>query len=487
MASIKKNFISNIILTMSTYIVNLLIFPIVSRALGVEMVGRVGFVVNIVNYFSLFAILGITSIGIREIAGCKGYKEKRSKVFSEILSLTAIFTSLSVVVYLILIFTVPRLHQYYPLFLVGVSNLIFTSFLIEWFYQGMEEFAYITYRSLIIKFIYAVAIILLIHNPSDYFLYYCIVSLSVVINSTINLIHARKYVRFSFKNIEIRKYLKSVVSLGAYKIMTSMYTTFNVLFLGFVCSEVIVGYYYTSTKIFYIILGIMSAFTHVMLPRMSSLLASNNISEFQSKAKSSFDVMFGISIPLAIGGLIMAPEIIGIISGHGFEGAITPMRIIMPVIILSSIAQIFVIQVLIPYKKDNVILNGAIAGAIVGIITNILLVKQFGAVGSAIALLSAEIANDIVVFRYVSKSQLLQFPTSSFFKTLMVCLPYIAICLLCKFVFDNKFASLFVAALGCGIYMVISYQFILKDTVIHDTLITQENKIKQKISNYVHF
>lgn len=482
MASLKKNFVLNTILTMSTYIVNLLIFPIVSRAIGVEMVGRIGFVVNVVNYFSLFAILGITSVGIREIAGCKEDEDKRSKVFSSILLLSIILTLLSAFIYFILVFTIPRLHQYYLLFLVGLSNLIFTSFLIEWFYQGMEEFEYITYRSLIIKIIYAVAIILFIHKPSDYFLYYCIVTLSVVVNSVVNLIYTKRYVKVSFKRIEIKKYLKSVVSLGVYKIMTSMYTTFNVLFLGFTCNEVIVGYYYTSTKIFYIILGVMSAFTNVMLPRMSSLLASHNISEFQNKAKSSFDFMFGISIPLAIGGFIMTPEIINIISGSGYEGAIKPMQIIMPVIILSSIAQIYVIQVLIPYKKDNVILFGAFAGACVGILANILFVKQYGAIGSAIALLSAEIANDIVVFRYVSRNRLLKFPYLTFFKIIITSLPYSVICLICKFVYVNNFASLFTAVLVCGFYFVISYQFILKDTVISTALIKEEKKIKQLIS-----
>jgi len=52
-----------------------------------------------------------------------------------------------------------------------------------------------------------------------------------------------------------------------------MYTTFNVIYLGMVSNDMQVGYYYTSTKIFYILMGILGAFTQVMLPRMSSLIA----------------------------------------------------------------------------------------------------------------------------------------------------------------------------------------------------------------------
>ena len=55
MPRITTNFIYNVALTLSTYLINLVLFPYVSRVLGVDMVGKVGFVNDTIGYFSLFA------------------------------------------------------------------------------------------------------------------------------------------------------------------------------------------------------------------------------------------------------------------------------------------------------------------------------------------------------------------------------------------------------------------------------------------------
>lgn len=79
--SIKKNFIYKSILTLSTYLINLMIFPYVSRVLGVEYVGLVNFVDNTVNYFLLFATMGMSILGIREIAAVKNDYQRKSRIF----------------------------------------------------------------------------------------------------------------------------------------------------------------------------------------------------------------------------------------------------------------------------------------------------------------------------------------------------------------------------------------------------------------------
>lgn len=70
--------------------------------------------------------------------------------------------------------------------------------------------------------------------------------------------------------------------LGLYAIMTSMYLTFNVMYLGLVSDNVEVGYYTTAFKLYYVILGLFSAFTNVMLPRMSALISEGEGQRFMN-------------------------------------------------------------------------------------------------------------------------------------------------------------------------------------------------------------
>ena len=57
--SLKKNFILNVLLTLSTILFPLITFPYVSRVIGPAGVGKVTFATSIISYFSMFAQLGI--------------------------------------------------------------------------------------------------------------------------------------------------------------------------------------------------------------------------------------------------------------------------------------------------------------------------------------------------------------------------------------------------------------------------------------------
>ena len=161
---------------------------------------------------------------------------------------------------------------------------------------------------------------MLVKEESDYQIYYILTVSTVLVNALINVFYSRHFIDYKPNFIELFKYAKEIVSIGVYKILTSMYTTFNVVFLGYVCSDVEVGYYATSTKLFYILLGVLTAFTSVMLPRMSALWSANNKEEFHLKLNSSFDLVFMFTLPIIIWSYMYTPQIIKLLSGDGFRG-----------------------------------------------------------------------------------------------------------------------------------------------------------------------
>ena len=467
MSRIGKNFIYNVALTLSTYLINLVLFPYVSRVLGVDMVGKVGFVNDTVTYFSLFALMGIATVGVREIAACGEDREKRSRVFSGLMSIVLLLTAAVLVVYVVAILVVNRFQADRTLFVMGAGTLVFTSLLIEWLYQGMENFRYITLRSVAIKVAYALLVFLLIRKPGDYRLYFALTVGMVFLNSIVNLAYSRHFVCFSFRGADIRPYLKPVLSLGLYKVMVSMYTTFNVIYLGFVASEAQVGYYYSAKKLFYIILGLFSAFTAVMLPRMSAILEQGQEAEFRAKTQMTFDIVFAFAFPLIAFFEVLSPEIIGLMSGPGYEGAILPMRIISPVLLLSAMAQIWVIQILMPLRKDRVVLVSSILGAVVGILANILLVGRLGAVGSALVLLVSEVAGNLFSFVYAVRKGYLKFPVRSFLVSLSGTAAYVLCCLSGKWISGGSlWIALVVSAVLCLACFLVINLFLHKESQV---------------------
>lgn len=403
MPSVKKNFFYSSILTTANYIFPFLTYPYVSRVLGVTNIGICNFMDGIVSYFMLFSMMGIMTIGVREVAKAKRNKEELSKVFSSIFLLNTILTTVVLVVYLMAIQLFPQLYQYKELAYIGMIKLIGNYLLIEWLFTGLEDFKYITKRSILVKCLYVAGVFLFVKKADDYPVYFLLMVLMVGINSFFNLFYARKFINFTFHGLNLKPYIKPVMTLGCYMLLTSMYTSFNIAYLGFATNPTQVGYYTTATKIYTVLLALFTAFTNVMMPRMSSLLNEGKTDEFRQMVHKSLDALMAFSFPLVIMSVVFAPQIINILSGTGYEGAIAPMRIVMPLMIVIGYAQILVIQILIPLQKDKSILINSILGSVCGLALNILLVSHWGAIGSALVWVISELVVTISAQYYVTK------------------------------------------------------------------------------------
>ena len=462
--SIKKNFAYKSVLTLSTYLINFITFPYVARVLGVERIGLVNFVDNTVNYFLLFATMGVGLLGVREIAAVKEDKKRRDQVYSSMLALNLLFTLVSLGIYLLCISTIPKLCQYDELFYIGTAKILFTVFLVEWFFTGVENFRYITLRSILIKVLYIISVFLFVRDTSDYRLYFILTVGVVVLNALINQLYIREFVRVRWNNIQLFKYLKQNVTLGIYTLMTSMYLTFNVMYLGLVSNNTEVGYYTTAFKLYSVILGFFTAFTNVMLPRMSSLLANGEKDRFQELVNRSFSVMSTCCIPLILCSMIMAPQIVYILSGPGYEGAILPMRIIMPAAFAVGVAQVLAIQVLMPMKKDKVLLIASIIGAVVSLLINLLVVPSVKSVGSAVVLLCSEMGVTGMYVWYVLSQELILIPIKAIGKNVLFSLPSVVICLGCGRWIDNELLGVGCAVVLAGILWML-LQIIIRSLV----------------------
>ncbi len=423
MSGVRKNFFYSSILTTANYIFPLITYPYVSRVLGVTNIGICNFVDSIINYFILFSMMGISIIGIREIANNRNDKIKLNETFNSLFLINSLSTTLALIILIICIYCIPKLYIYRNLMWIGASKLFFNYLLIEWFYKGIEDFKYITIRTILVKLVYIISVFLLIRESSDYPIYYLLLCLMVVLNAILNITHAHKFVSFSINNITVKNFIKPYFILGIYLLLTSMYTSFNVTYLGFISGETEVGYYTTATKLYAIILSIFSAFTGVLLPHMSSLVHSGKIIEFKQLLIKSINILITFSIPVILFTLVFTAEIIEVISGKGYEGAIIPMKIIMPLIFIIGYEQILVIQTLMPMKEDKTILKNSLIGASIGIILNVVLIPYIGCIGSAIVWLISELS--VLICSQYKVGQILkqEFPFTLILKNILIYTP----------------------------------------------------------------
>ena len=341
--------------------------------------------------------------------------------------------------------------------------------MVEWLFKGLENFKYIAFRNFAIKIIYIVLVFCLIRESEDYVLYFLLTVGSVIVNAVVNILYSKRFVFFSLKMVSLKFYLKSTLFLGLYSLLTSMYTTFNVAFLGFVSTSTEVGYYATALKVYIIIMGLYTAFTTVMMPRGSALLAEGKRNEFNLLIKKSFETLYTLCFPLIIFCTILSPQIINLLAGENFSGSILPMRTVMPLLLVVGVAQILVLQVIIPARKDLWTLWASALGAVIGIILNIVLVPIWHSEGTSISLVFTEISVTILYVFFVYKSKLIVFDWKNGVKHLLFSLPYIIFCLSFSKL-ENSYFVLLLSGVTCGIYFFVSQLYIIKNELLWGVL-----------------
>ena len=389
----------NAILTMSSFIFPLITFPYVSRILLPVGTGKVSFATSLISYFSMFAQLGIPMYGIRACARVRDDREALTQTAQELLIINLIMDAISYVALFIVLLTVPRLQEDRTLYIIVSLTIILTSIGMEWLYKALELYTYITIRSIIFKVVSLIAMFLLVHKQEDYVIYGGITILAGSASNILNLINARKYIGLKpVGNYQFKKHLKPIGVFFAMSCATTIYLHLDAVMLGFMATEADVGYYDAAVKIRKVLLSIVTSLGVVLLPRASYYIEHGLKTEFKIITDKALTFVFLLATPMTVYFMLFAQEGVFLLSGRAYAGSIVPMQIIMPTLFLAGITNITGIQMLVPLGRENIVLYSEVAGAIVDVIINAILIPKYASAGAAVGTLVAEFAVLIVQY-----------------------------------------------------------------------------------------
>ena len=399
--SVKVNYILNLINTGTQMLFPLITFPYVCRVIEADGIGQINFFQSIISYISLFTCLGIPMYAIREIARDRSDVVQMNRTAMEILLLHSMLTFVGYAIVAILCLTVPQIQVNIPLFLILSLTIFFTAIGCEWFYQGIEDFKYITIRGLIIKTVSVVLLFIFVKSKTDLLYYGCYTVFGVLGGNIFNFFRLRKYIHrenIIFSELHIKRHIKPVLKVFSFSVVTSIYLQLNTVLLGFLKNALAVGYFAAATKVMQMLLTMSACLGSVMMPRASHLIAENKEDEFNRLIQKSYDFTLAIALPITIGLIFCAPSLITALCGVKFEHSILPSQIIAPIILMVAISNVFGIQVLFPKGKINIVTLCCGIGAVADLILNLCLIPFFSYIGTSIAYLGAEVATTVSMY-----------------------------------------------------------------------------------------
>lgn len=399
--SVKVNYILNLINTGTQMLFPLITFPYVCRVIEADGIGQINFFQSIISYISLFTCLGIPMYAIREIARDRSDVVQMNRTAMEILLLHSMLTLVGYAIVAILCLTIPQIQVNIPLFLILSLTIFFTAIGCEWFYQGIEDFKYITIRGLFIKTVSVVLLFIFVKSKTDLLYYGCYTVFGVLGGNIFNFFRLRKYIHrenIIFSELHIKRHIKPVLKVFSFSVVTSIYLQLNTVLLGFLKNALAVGYFAAATKVMQMLLTMSACLGSVMMPRASHLIAENREDEFNRLIQKSYDFTLAIALPMTIGLIFCAPSLITALCGVKFEHSILPSQIIAPIILMVAISNVFGIQVLFPKGKINIVTLCCGIGAVADLILNLCLIPFFSYIGTSIAYLGAEVATTVSMY-----------------------------------------------------------------------------------------
>lgn len=377
-----------------SFLFPLLTTPLISRAFGAEVLGIYSYTYVIAFYFSLAAVLGIHNYGSRLVAIHRDNIRELKTLFNELFSLQLFCTALTVFVYLIYL---SRLSDYDQTASLLQGIIIITAlFDISWFFSGMEQFKLMVLRNTFIKVASLVFIYLFVHSKEDLNIYIVIMTLTGLVGQLATWPALQQSVGLPVVTIHgIKKHITQVIRLFLPVIAINAYTLIDKTFLAFFRTMNEVGYYENSERLIRMPIGLVNAASAVLLPRAAYFIAHGEGKKNNNLVIKSMKYIMMLVIPIAIGLVGIAAELVPWYLGNDFYPCINIITMLSPIIVCMSVSSILRLQYYIPNKLDTQYTVSIVSSAAINLVITGLLTYSWGIYGVICGSVVSEVFSSI--------------------------------------------------------------------------------------------
>lgn len=379
-----SNFFSLSVLQGVNYILPLLTLPYLVRVLGIENFGLLSFALAIIAYFQILTEYGFNFTATKEVSIHRDNKEKITEIFSSVMTIKTILMFLSFFILCILVFSFEKFSKDWLVYLLTFGTVIGQVLFPVWFFQGMERMKYITYLNILSKSIFTVAIFIFVQKESDFWIVPLLTSIGFIVAGIWSLYLVKKEFQISFtfqKRETIKTYFVEGWDIFMQKIYVSLYTTTNIVLLGYFTNNTVVGYYAIAEKIIDIFRQFFTIISQVFFPYFAKKFKENNANAFKMLFKTS-SYMLILSLCSLFFIIFLGEYIILFISGKFISESLIILNILAIGAIIIPFFSLYT-AALISIGYSKALKKIARNSAVISIPMSLILINYFGAVGLA--------------------------------------------------------------------------------------------------------
>lgn len=390
------------------YILSFITFPYLVRVLQVENFGAIALTQGIIQYFILFTDYGFNLLGPRDIAK-KDTVEERGAVFSSIFFAKLLLLLLASIVFIVVSLLISKFHKvdillYYVVYLSVIGNVMFPI----WFFQGIQEMRHITIANIIARIASVCGTFIFVKASEDYILAAFMQSIVPIVAAAYSwFIIVKKYPEVLCwpESGAVIRQLKEGWTIFASTVAMNLYTSSNIVFLGLMTSNTVVGYYSGAKKIIDNVTALFSPVSQAIYPHISKLA-----DESQDKAVFFLRKLLRIvglsTFALSALVFIFAELIANILLGNSYGESVLLLRILAFLPFVIALSNLFGIQTMLTLGMQKNFSGILVKAAIFNTIIVFPLIYLYKSVGVCLAVLITESVVTVVMWLALKRNNI---------------------------------------------------------------------------------
>jgi O-antigen/teichoic acid export membrane protein len=407
-------------------LLSIIAVKILTTYLGTELYGEYNAIYTYLAFFSIIADLGIYTIAVREMAR---KDEDVPAIIGNILTIRTLLATLSIGAAVMSSFFIPQYaHTFIPIGIlisgIGTVIALINGVLVSIF-QTYLKMQYATYSLVIGKIVSVVGLAvvafllfpehLIINNPGQlsvaFYLTIAVGIISSIAMVIVTLFYSKKLVKitYRFNPVIWKRLIKESLPYGIALILGTIYIRVDSFLITLINGPEELGIYSVATKVIEVVNVLPILFMSTVLPVLIKYLEEKS-DKVQELLKHSFTFLVAIGLPIAIGFIVLAYQIVYIIATPefltrttaGFWGSDIALKILAGALFLSFINNLFIyLLVAINQQKKLLFIN---SGAVIfNVVSNLIILPAWGFRGASVTTVLSELFVLCFTFYYSRK------------------------------------------------------------------------------------
>jgi O-antigen/teichoic acid export membrane protein len=401
------------------------VVKICTNYLSVQDYGEYVMIYEFLAFFGIAADLGLFTIAVKEMSKDESRTEK---IIGNVLSLRTILVALTMIAAVVTVFLIPSYENTrIPLGVAIASITIFLTIVNGTISSVLQSRLKMEYASIAMVLGKAASVIFMIYiaffgfpnnKETGFFMLLGAgiignLIMTIVTDHYVRKITVPKY-RFDFdvwKNVFFQ-----ALPYGLALILNTVYFRVNSLFISFIRGQEEVGIYAVAMRMLEQLTVLPLYFMNSVLPVLTKSLELKN-DKYKTIIKYSFDFLASMAVPMAVGGIVLATQIIRVVSNakylsrieDGFYGSDMALKILV-IAVLFQFLNILFSFILVALGKQIKLLYISGACVLFNILVNTIVVPIYGFRGAAATSVLSELF--ILIGTYFVAKKYLSFSIS---------------------------------------------------------------------------